>query len=190
MFKVHSPLKWEEELAEVSAGDRNISDLAVASASEAFKDWANLSPQERASFLYRLADLIDMEVPNIARVECTDMAMRYESLLNRVIPRGARNFRAYADLASEYQGRVWDSNGTTNLIQRLPAGPTVIITPWNAPFMLATWKVAPALAAGNTVVLKPAEWAPLSASILADLVDQAGFPPGVFNVVQLSLIHI
>ena len=184
MFKVHSPLKWEEELAEVSAGDRNISDLAVASASEAFKDWANLSPQERASFLYRLADLIDMEVPNIARVECTDMAMRYESLLNRVIPRGARNFRAYADLASEYQGRVWDSNGTTNLIQRLPAGPTVIITPWNAPFMLATWKVAPALAAGNTVVLKPAEWAPLSASILADLVDQAGFPPGVFNVVQ------
>ena len=82
MFKVHSPLKWEEELAEVSAGDRNISDLAVASASEAFKDWANLSPQERASFLYRLADLIDMEVPNIARVECTDMAMRYESLLN------------------------------------------------------------------------------------------------------------
>ena len=184
MFKVHSPLKWEEELAEVSAGDRNISDLAIASASEAFEDWANLAPQERASFLYRLADLIDKEVPKIARVECTDMAMRYESLLNRVIPRGARNFRAYADLASEYKGRAWESNGTTNLIQRLPAGPTVIITPWNAPFMLATWKVAPALAAGNTVILKPAEWAPLSASILADLVDQAGFPPGVFNVVQ------
>ena len=66
----------------------------------------------------------------------------------------------------------------------MPAGPAVIITPWNAPFMLATWKCAPALAAGNTVVLKPAEWSPVSASLLADLVDEAGFPPGVFNVVQ------
>ena len=168
----------------MSAGDHEISDLAVASASDAFQDWASLSPQERASFLYRLADLIDREVSNIARVECTDMAMRHESLFNRVIPRGARNFRAYADLASAYEGRTWESNGTTNLIQRLPAGPTVVITPWNAPFMLATWKIAPALAAGNTVILKPAEWAPLSSSILADLVDEAGFPPGVFNVVQ------
>ena len=168
----------------MSAGDHEISDLAVTSASDAFQDWASLSPQERASFLYRLADLIDREVSNIARVECTDMAMRHESLFNRVIPRGARNFRAYADLASAYEGRTWESNGTTNLIQRLPAGPTVVITPWNAPFMLATWKIAPALAAGNTVILKPAEWAPLSSSILADLVDEAGFPPGVFNVVQ------
>ena len=184
VFQVHSPLKWEEVLAEMSAGDHEISDLAVASASDAFQDWASLSPQERASFLYRLADLIDREVSNIARVECTDMAMRHESLFNRVIPRGARNFRAYADLASAYEGRTWESNGTTNLIQRLPAGPTVVITPWNAPFMLATWKIAPALAAGNTVILKPAEWAPLSSSILADLVDEAGFPPGVFNVVQ------
>ncbi|MBL90161.1 MAG: betaine-aldehyde dehydrogenase [Actinobacteria bacterium] len=184
VFQVHSPLKWEEVLAEMSAGDHEISDLAVASASDAFQDWASLGPQERASFLYRLADLIDREVSNIARVECTDMAMRHESLFNRVIPRGARNFRAYADLASAYEGRTWESNGTTNLIQRLPAGPTVVITPWNAPFMLATWKIAPALAAGNTVILKPAEWAPLSSSILADLVDEAGFPPGVFNVVQ------
>ncbi len=168
----------------MSAGDHEISDLAVTSASDAFQDWASLSPQERASFLYRLADLIDREVSNIARVECTDMAMRHESLFNRVIPRGARNFRAYADLASAYEGRTWESNGTTNLIQRLPAGPTVVITPWNAPFMLATWKIAPALAAGNTVILKPAEWAPLSSSILAYLVDEAGFPPGVFNVVQ------
>ncbi|MEC7809555.1 MAG: aldehyde dehydrogenase [Actinomycetota bacterium] len=184
VFQVHSPLKWEEVLAEMSAGDHEISDLAVTSASDAFQDWASLSPQERASFLYRLADLIDREVSNIARVECTDMAMRHESLFNRVIPRGARNFRAYADLASAYEGRTWESNGTTNLIQRLPAGPTVVITPWNAPFMLATWKIAPALAAGNTVILKPAEWAPLSSSILADLVDEAGFPPGVFNVVQ------
>ena len=110
--------------------------------------------------------------------------MLEESLRLRVIPRGARNFRAYADLAVAYQARTWSSNNTDNRVLRMPAGPAVIITPWNAPFMLSTWKCAPALAAGNTVILKPAEWSPLTASILADLIDEAGFPPGVFNIVQ------
>ena len=112
------------------------------------------------------------------------MAMRHESLRNRVIGRGARNFRAYAELAEQHVDRTWSSNGTANRVQRLPAGPAVVITPWNAPFMLATWKLAPALAAGNPVVLKPAEWSPLSASLLADLADEADLPPGVFNLVQ------
>jgi len=112
------------------------------------------------------------------------MAMLEESLKLRVIGRGARNFRAYAELARDYVPRRWTSNGTANTVLRMPAGPTVVITPWNAPFMLSTWKCAPALAAGNTVVLKPAEWSPLSCSLLMDLVDEAGFPPGVFNVVQ------
>src|SRR6202035_2207990 len=80
--------------------------------------------------------------------------------------------------------RRWSSNGTDNRVLRMPAGPTVVITPWNAPFMLSTWKAAPALAAGNTVVLKPAEWSPLSCSLLCDLAEAAGVPPGVFNVVQ------
>ena len=131
-----------------------------------------------------LADLIDERVPDIAAVECVDMAMRHESLRNRVIGRGARNFRAYAELAEQHVDRTWSSNGTANRVQRLPAGPAVVITPWNAPFMLATWKLAPALAAGNPVVLKPAEWSPLSASLLADLADEADLPPGVFNLVQ------
>jgi betaine-aldehyde dehydrogenase/5-carboxymethyl-2-hydroxymuconic-semialdehyde dehydrogenase len=112
------------------------------------------------------------------------MAMLEESLKLRVIGRGARNFRAYAELARDYEPRRWSSNGTANTVLRMPAGPTVVITPWNAPFMLSTWKCAPALAAGNTVVLKPAEWSPLSCSLLMDLVDEAGFPPGVFIVVQ------
>jgi betaine-aldehyde dehydrogenase/5-carboxymethyl-2-hydroxymuconic-semialdehyde dehydrogenase len=110
--------------------------------------------------------------------------MLLRSLRARVIGRGARNFRAYADLAEAHEERVWSSNGTDNRVIRRPAGPAVVITPWNAPFMLATWKVAPALAAGCTVVLKPAEWSPLSASILATLASDAGFPRGVFNVVQ------
>ena len=112
------------------------------------------------------------------------MAMLLRSLKARLIHRGARNYRSYADLAVAYEERVWDSNGTHNRVLRMPSGPAVVITPWNAPFMLSTWKTAPALAAGCTVILKPAEWSPLSCSLLADLVDEAGFPPGVFNIVQ------
>src|ERR1019366_5797081 len=89
-----------------------------------------------------------------------------------------------AQLARDSDARRWSSNGTDNVVLRTPAGPTVVITPWNAPFMLSTWKCAPALAVGNTVVLKPAEWSPLSCSLLMDLVIEADFPPGVFNLVQ------
>jgi betaine-aldehyde dehydrogenase/5-carboxymethyl-2-hydroxymuconic-semialdehyde dehydrogenase len=112
------------------------------------------------------------------------MAMLLRSLRARVIARGALNYRNYADLAVAYEERDWHSKGTWNRVQRMPAGPAVVITPWNAPFMLSTWKTAPALAAGCTVVLKPAEWSPLSCSLLAELADEAGLPPGVFNVVQ------
>jgi betaine-aldehyde dehydrogenase/5-carboxymethyl-2-hydroxymuconic-semialdehyde dehydrogenase len=101
-----------------------------------------------------------------------------------VIARGARNFRAYADLAVAYEERDWRSQGTWNRVLRMPSGPAAVVTPWNAPFMLSTWKTAPALAAGCTVVLKPAEWSPLSCSLLADLAEEAGLPPGVLNVVQ------
>src|SRR4029077_713498 len=115
---------------------------------------------------------------------CLDMAMLERSLRARVIARGARNYRSYADLAEAYEERHWSSHSTDHHVVRLPAGPAAVITPWNAPFMLSTWKTAPALAAGCTVVLKPAEWSPLSCSLLGDLVQQAGFPPGVFNIVQ------
>ncbi len=134
--------------------------------------------------LRRLADLIDANVERIAGVECEDMAMLLRSLTARVISRGARNFRSYAELASGYEERVWSSNGTANRVVRMPSGPAAVITPWNAPFMLSTWKCAPGLAAGCTVILKPAEWSPLACSVLFDLVDEAGFPPGVFNLVQ------
>ena len=184
MFEDRSPLDWSRKLGDFARGDAAAADQAVAAAAEAFPDWSAAGIAERAACMHRLADLIDANVTPLARLECLDMAMLQESLELRVIPRGARNFRAYADLASEYEGRRWSSNGTANTIQRMPAGPAVIITPWNAPFMLSTWKCAPALAAGNTVILKPAEWSPVTASVLADLVDEAGFPPGVFNVVQ------
>jgi betaine-aldehyde dehydrogenase/5-carboxymethyl-2-hydroxymuconic-semialdehyde dehydrogenase len=183
-FEVRSPMDWSVLLGEVAAGDAATAGLAVEAAERAFPAWAALGPAGRAEHLHRLADLIEANIDRLATVECVDMAMLLESLRLRVIARGAANFRNYADLATNYRERVWSSRGTLNRVIRMPAGPTVIITPWNAPFMLATWKCAPALAAGNTVILKPAEWSPLSASLLADLVAEAGFPAGVFNVLQ------
>jgi acyl-CoA reductase-like NAD-dependent aldehyde dehydrogenase len=182
-FEVISPID-QSLLAEVARADADDVDRAVRAAHEAFPAWAALGPAGRARYLYRLAELIDANIDALAAVECADMAMLLRSLRERVIARGARNFRSYADLAVGYEERDWRSNGTWNRVQRMPAGPAAVITPWNAPFMLSTWKCAPALAAGCTVVLKPAEWSPLSCSLLAALADEAGLPPGVFNVVQ------
>jgi acyl-CoA reductase-like NAD-dependent aldehyde dehydrogenase len=183
-FEDRSPIEWSVLLGEVARGDADTAAAAVSAADAAAPGWAALGVEGRAVILRRLADLIDANVERLAIVECLDMAMLHESLRARVIGRGARNFRAYADLALAYEPRRWTSNGTDNAVLRMPAGPTVVITPWNAPFMLSTWKTAPALAAGNTVVLKPAEWSPLSCSLLCDLAEEAGLPPGVLNVVQ------
>jgi betaine-aldehyde dehydrogenase/5-carboxymethyl-2-hydroxymuconic-semialdehyde dehydrogenase len=171
-------------LAEVARGGPRETEMAVDAARRAFPAWAALGPAGRAEHLRRLADLIEENIERIATLECLDMAMLERSLKARVIARGARNYRAYADLAEAYQERTWSSNGTENRVLRMPSGPAAVITPWNAPFMLSTWKTAPGLAAGCTVVLKPPEWAPLSCSLLADLTAEAGFPAGVFNVVQ------
>jgi betaine-aldehyde dehydrogenase/5-carboxymethyl-2-hydroxymuconic-semialdehyde dehydrogenase len=182
-FTTISPID-ESALAEVARAGEREADLAVRAAHDAFPGWAALGPAGRAAHLHRLADLIDANVERLAAVECADMAMLLRSLRARVIARGALNYRNYADLAVAYEERDWHSKGTWNRVQRMPAGPAVVITPWNAPFMLSTWKTAPALAAGCTVVLKPAEWSPLSCSLLAELAHEAGLPPGVFNVVQ------
>src|SRR3954469_88765 len=182
-FEDISPIDGQV-IAEVARGGAREADAAVRAASAAFPAWAALGPAGRAPYLHRLADLIDANVERLAEVECLDMAMLLRSLKARVIARGALNYRNYADLAVAYEERDWRSKGTWNRVQRMPAGPAAVITPWNAPFMLSTWKTAPALAAGCTVVLKPAEWSPLSCSLLADLADEAGLPAGVFNVVQ------
>jgi len=182
-FEVISPIGGDV-IAEVAAGGPDEVDQAVRAARSAFPAWAALGTSGRAEILHRLADLIDANVERLAIVECTDMAMLLRSLRARVIKRGALNYRAYADLATAYEERDWRSRGTWNRVQRMPSGPAGVITPWNAPFMLSTWKTAPALAAGCTIVLKPAEWSPLACSLLADLAAEAGMPAGVFNVVQ------
>ncbi|MGA0099528.1 MAG: aldehyde dehydrogenase family protein, partial [Steroidobacteraceae bacterium] len=137
-FEVRSPLDWTLKLADVARGTPATAEAAVKAALAAFPGWAALGPKGRAIHLNRLADLIDQRKDDIAAVECMDMAMLLESLRARVIPRGALNFRNYADLAASHEERAWSSKGTANRVIRMPAGPAVIITPWNAPFMLST----------------------------------------------------
>src|SRR5918995_5759107 len=182
-FETISPID-QQVIAEVARADASDVDKAVRAARDAFPGWAALGPAGRAEHRHALADLIDANVERLAEVECLDMAMLLKSLRARVIKRGALNFRNYADLAARYEERDWRSRGTWNRVQRMPSGPAAVITPWNAPFMLSTWKIAPALAAGSTVVLKPAEWSPLSAAVLGELAGEAGIPPGVLNIVQ------
>ena len=183
-FECRSPLDWQHKLADVSRGDAATAEQAVTAAVDGFGAWSALPVGERAAALRRLADLIEVRNDDIALVETLDMGFLHRSMRERLVARGALNFRFYADLAEAHTHPHWPARGTTHTVQRMPAGPAVVITPWNAPFMLATWKVAPALAAGNSVVLKPAEWSPLSASLLADLTVEAGLPPGAFNLVQ------
>ena len=118
-FEDRTPLDWSLKLADVSRGTSLEADLALAAATDAFPAWAKLGVHERGKYLRRLADLIDDNVERIAVVECLDMAMLEESLRLRVVARGARNFRAYADLAEHYEPRRWASNGTHNTVLRL-----------------------------------------------------------------------
>jgi acyl-CoA reductase-like NAD-dependent aldehyde dehydrogenase len=186
-FEVRSPIDWENwKLADVAAGGKTVVDVAVSAARRAFPRWAALGPQGRHEVLTRLADAIDAAVPDLAKVETVDNGSLYEAMSLRVLPRAANNIRFFADFARD---RLNDPartlpGGERNRVRYDPAGVTAVSTPWNAPFMLATWRVGPALAAGNTVVLKPPEWAPLTCSILGDLADQAGLPPGVLNIVH------
>jgi len=186
-FEVRSPIDWDNwKLAEVANGGQAEVDAAVAAARRAFPEWASLGPNKRHAHLTRLADAIDAAVPDLAKVETADNGSLYEAMSLRVLPRAANNIRFFADFACD---RLGDQSrtlpgGERNRVRHDPAGVAAVSTPWNAPFMLATWRVGPALAAGDTVVLKPPEWAPLTCSMLGDLADEAGLPPGVLNVVH------
>ncbi len=184
-FETRSPVDWDAgPLALIARGDAAIATTAVQAAADGFEVWGRYSVGQRAEVLNRLADLIDANADEIARVETLDMGFLQESMRLRLVGRGALNFRTYAELILAHEDRTWDAKSQWNTVQRMPAGPAVVITPWNAPFMLSTWKLAPALASGNSVIHKPAEWSPLSAALLTELADEAGFPPGAYNLVQ------
>ncbi len=175
----------EAEIAQVCAGGQAEVDAAVAAAREAFPAWAALPVAERSVILRRVAEGVEARVEDLSRVETRDNGSLIRSHRRGVMPRVAMNFRYFADFAEhELAHPEMEVRGHRERISYDPAGVVAIITPWNAPLMLATWRIGPALAAGNTVVLKPPEWAPLTASLLADIMAEAGVPAGVFNVVQ------
>lgn len=184
-FEDSSPID-ESLLGRIAAGGQAEVEQAVAAAQQAFPAWAALGPQGRGKYLRRFAAVIEEHVEDLAAVETTDNGSLLEASRLRVMKRSASNIRFFADYAERLRGATWDIEGSNarNAVLYQPAGVTAIVTPWNAPMMLASWRVGPALAAGNTVVLKPPEWAPLTCSLMAEYAEIAGLPAGVLNVVQ------
>lgn len=174
----------ERPIAEIARGGAAEADAAVAAARAAFPAWARTGREERARLLHAIADGVEKRTEELARVETADNGALIRSHRRGVMPRVAHNFRFFADRLLGLGHDDFETRGHRNHVSWDPAGVCALITPWNAPLMLATWKIAPALAAGNTVVLKPAEWTPLTASLLADIAAEAGLPDGVLNVVQ------
>lgn len=182
-FANFSPIDGSH-LADVSAGGKAEADAAVEAARKAFPAWAALGPKGRLPYLKKFAEGLKARVSDLAAVETMDNGSLLMGNVHRVVPRAAQNIEFFADWALTLDGHSIDSPEVVNHVKYDPAGVAVLITPWNAPLMLTTWKVGPALAAGNTVVVKPPEWAPLTCSLMADIAHEAGLPPGVLNVVQ------
>ena len=172
-------------LGQVARGGQAEVDAAVTASREAFPGWAKLGPVGRGEILGRVADLVEARLEDFAQLETRDNGSLLRSHRRGVMPRVAMNIRFFAEYAvNDLKHPEFETRGHTNVVSWDPAGVAAIITPWNAPLMLATWRIGPALAAGDTVVLKPPEWAPLTASLFAEITAEAGMPPGVFNVVQ------
>jgi 5-carboxymethyl-2-hydroxymuconic-semialdehyde dehydrogenase len=182
-FDNHTPID-SALLGSVAAGDAADIDTAARAAHDAFADWSGRSGKERKRILHRVADLIEERADAIATVECIDTGQTIRFMSAAAI-RGAENFRFFADHAPDAgNGRSMPDEHHVNFSSRSPLGPVGVITPWNTPFMLSTWKIAPALAAGCTVVHKPAEWSPYTAAMLAEIAHEAGLPAGVLNTVH------
>ena len=186
-FDSVSPID-NEIVAVVAEGAAADAERAVDAARRAFDDgpWPRMSPTQRKAIIHRAADLIEDRLEELATWETRDMGKPISEARSKDVPRTAYNFRFFADFAeqahTEAFPKPWDRVLTYTL--REPVGVSACIAPWNFPLMLESWKVAPALAFGNTVVLKPAEQSPVTASLLVQCFADAGMPDGVFNVVQ------
>src|SRR3989440_6646046 len=182
-FETRSPVDGSV-LASVPRGNAEDIDRAATAASLAFKAWRDMPATMRKKLLHRVADAIENRAEDIAVLECIDTGQAHRFMAKAAI-RAAENFRFFADKCVDARdGLNMPSEEHWNVSTRVPIGPVGVITPWNTPFMLSTWKIAPALAAGCTVVHKPAEWSPVTADLLAQLVKQAGVPDGVLNTVH------
>ncbi|WP_083910851.1 5-carboxymethyl-2-hydroxymuconate semialdehyde dehydrogenase [Salsuginibacillus kocurii] len=175
-----------EKINEVAAGGKEDIDQAVMAARSAFKgEWGTMKIEERMKYIYKIADVIDEHIDEIAPLESFDTGLPLAQT-KKMVARAAQNFRFYAEMVkSRLVGEAYQVDDQfINYTIYKPVGIAGLITPWNAPFMLETWKIAPALATGNTVILKPAEWSPLTANRLAEIIDKVGLPDGVFNIVH------
>jgi len=184
-FDVLDPVS-NQTYATAAAGQREDIDLAVAAATEAFQNgpWPGMKPRERSRILNRIADAIEAQDARLAELETFDTGLPITQALGQA-NRAAENFRFFADLIVAQADDTYKVPGSQiNYVNRKPVGVAGLITPWNTPFMLESWKLAPALASGCTVVLKPAEFTPLSASLWAGIFAAAGLPDGVFNLVN------
>jgi 5-carboxymethyl-2-hydroxymuconic-semialdehyde dehydrogenase len=182
-FETRSPVD-ESLICNVARGTAADIDAAAKAAKAAFPAWSVMSGEARKKILHKIADLIVERAEEIALCECWDTGQAYR-FMSKAALRGAENFRYYADLApSARDGQSLPTKTHLNITSRSAIGPVGVITPWNTPFMLSTWKIAPALAAGCTVVHKPAEFSPLTARILAEIAHEAGLPAGVWNLVN------
>jgi aminomuconate-semialdehyde/2-hydroxymuconate-6-semialdehyde dehydrogenase len=171
--------------ARVPDSDAQDVDAAVAAAQGAFTGWSSTPAPERARLLMRLADLIDRDVERLARAESIDSGKPLALARSLDIPRSAVNFRFFAQAATQSVSEFHETDGRTfNYTLRRPRGVAGLISPWNLPLYLLTWKIAPAVATGNTCVAKPSEVTPMTAYLLGELVKEAGIPPGVINVVH------
>ncbi|UUW72691.1 5-carboxymethyl-2-hydroxymuconate semialdehyde dehydrogenase [Pseudomonas oryzihabitans] len=174
-----------EALGEVASGGPREIDQAVAAAKAAFPKWAATPAKERARLMRKLGQLIDQNVPNLAELETLDTGLPIHQTKNVLIPRASHNFEFFAEVCTRMDGHSYPvDDQMLNYTLHQPVGVCGLVSPWNVPFMTATWKTAPCLALGNTAVLKMSELSPLTANELGRLALEAGLPPGVLNVVQ------
>ncbi|MGN6357306.1 MAG: aldehyde dehydrogenase family protein [Novosphingobium sp.] len=182
-LEVFSPID-RRVLGEIALAGAVEVDRAVSAAVRAFPAWAALGAEGRLPYLQRFAEEIGKRTDLFCQAESTDAGVLLSRMQHGIVPRAMLNITWFAEAALTLQDKVIESAQATHLVRHDPAGVCAIITPWNSPLMLSTWKAGPALAAGNTVIIKPPEWAPLTCSLLADAAHAAGLPAGVFNVVQ------
>ena len=171
-------------LAEVAAGGAAEVDAAVAAAKAAFPAWAARPATERAALMRKLGELITQHVPELARTETQDTGQSISQTGRQLVPRAADNFNYFAEMCTRVDGHTYPTPTHLNYTLFHPVGVCALISPWNVPFMTATWKVAPCLAFGNTAVLKMSELSPMTASRLGQLALEAGIPAGVLNIVH------
>jgi 5-carboxymethyl-2-hydroxymuconic-semialdehyde dehydrogenase len=174
----------QEVLAEVAQGGAAEIDAAVAAAKAAFPAWSSRPAAERAKLMNRLADLIAQHVPDLSETETRDTGQVIGQTRKQLVPRAADNFRYFAEMCVRVDGHTYPTESHLNYTLYHPVGVCALVSPWNVPFMTATWKVAPALAFGNTTVLKMSELSPLTAARLGELALEAGIPGGVLNIVH------